>query len=62
LGRQLIEAVKTAAKKRGAKKMFWTVYALNRAARKFIGTSAPAILPICWNEIAYKIKKLKDNN
>jgi len=35
LGRQLIEAVKTAAKKRGAKKMFWTVYALNRAARKF---------------------------
>jgi GNAT superfamily N-acetyltransferase len=35
LGRQLIEAVKTAAKKRDAKKMFWTVYAPNRAARQF---------------------------
>jgi GNAT superfamily N-acetyltransferase len=35
LGRKLIEAVKTAAKKRGAKKMFWTVYAPNHAARKF---------------------------
>ena len=35
LGRQLIEAVKTAAKKRGAKKMFWTVYAPNHTARKF---------------------------
>jgi len=35
LGRQLIEAVKTDAKKRGAKKMFWTVYAPNRAARQF---------------------------
>ena len=35
LGRQLIDAVKTAAKKRGAKKMFWTVYAPNRTARQF---------------------------
>jgi GNAT superfamily N-acetyltransferase len=35
LGRQLIEAVKTAARKRGAKKMFWTVYAPNHAARQF---------------------------
>jgi len=35
LGRQLIEAVKTAAKKRGAKKIFWTVYAPNHAARQF---------------------------
>ena len=35
LGRQLIEAVKTASKKRDAKKMFWTVYAPNRAARQF---------------------------
>jgi GNAT superfamily N-acetyltransferase len=35
LGRKLIETVKDAAKRRGAKKIFWTVYAPNRAARKF---------------------------
>jgi GNAT superfamily N-acetyltransferase len=35
LGRLLIEAVKIIAGKRGAKKMFWTVYAPNRAARQF---------------------------
>jgi GNAT superfamily N-acetyltransferase len=35
LGRKLIEAVKSAAKKRGAKKMFWTVYPPNQDARKF---------------------------
>ena len=35
LGRKLIEAVKAAAKKRGAKKMFWTVYAPNHDALKF---------------------------
>ena len=35
LGRKLIEEVKTVAKKRGAQKMFWTVFAPNRAARKF---------------------------
>jgi GNAT superfamily N-acetyltransferase len=35
LGRQLIEVVKIAGKKRGAKKMFWTVYAPNRTARQF---------------------------
>jgi GNAT superfamily N-acetyltransferase len=35
LGRQLIEAVQNDAKKRGAKKMFWTVYAPNNDARQF---------------------------
>jgi GNAT superfamily N-acetyltransferase len=35
LGRQLIEAVKNEAKKKEAKKIFWTVYAPNRAARQF---------------------------
>jgi GNAT superfamily N-acetyltransferase len=35
LGRKFIEAVKTDAKKRGAQKMFWTVFAPNKTARKF---------------------------
>ena len=47
LGRELIEVVKNAAKKRGAKKMFWTVFAPSHAARNFTGASAHGILVIC---------------
>ena len=35
LGRKLIEEVKRISKKRGAQKMFWTVFAPNKTARKF---------------------------
>ena len=35
LGRKFIEEIKIVAKKQGAQKMFWTVFAPNRAARKF---------------------------
>ena len=35
VGRKLIEELKKIARKKGAKKLFWTVFAYNRIARKF---------------------------
>ena len=48
LGRQLIETVKTAAKKRGAKKCSGRSMPLTMLPGNFTGTLARAMSAICW--------------